>query len=181
MRTTLILHRDSRCDAVARMEAEIVRPQTNVLVLRYEATGRSDGVVLPSIADPARSNGLWRHTCFEAFLRADEGEAYYEFNFAPSRQWAAYRFDAYRTGMRVTDHVEPVISVDADEAGFKLEASLTFSGFPANATWRLGLSAVIEESNGNLSYWAIRHPRGKPDFHHPDSFVLELAMLEGPR
>jgi len=39
---------------------------------------------------------------------------------------------------------------------------------------RLALSAVIEEERGRLSYWALRHPPGKPDFHHPDAFALAL-------
>jgi hypothetical protein len=37
------------------------------------------------------------------------------------------------------------------------------------------LSAVVEEENGTLSYWALKHPRDKPDFHCPDGFVFELA------
>jgi hypothetical protein len=41
---------------------------------------------------------------------------------------------------------------------------------------RVGLSAVIEANDGTLSYWALKHPAAKPDFHHPDSFVLELAF-----
>jgi hypothetical protein len=44
----------------------------------------------------------------------------------------------------------------------------------SRAKLRLGLSAVIEESNGVLSYWALKHPPGNPDFHHPDAFVLEV-------
>jgi hypothetical protein len=45
---------------------------------------------------------------------------------------------------------------------------------PADAPLRIGLSAVIEDRDGSLSYWALRHPHGKPDFHHPDAFALEL-------
>ena len=33
---------------------------------------------------------------------------------------------------------------------------------------RIGLSAVIETTDGALSYWALAHPAEKPDFHHPD-------------
>jgi len=39
------------------------------------------------------------------------------------------------------------------------------------------LSAVIEATDGSLSYWALEHPADKPDFHHPDSFALELALV----
>jgi hypothetical protein len=34
---------------------------------------------------------------------------------------------------------------------------------------------VIEETNGNKSYWALAHPAGKPDFHHADGFAYELS------
>ena len=39
---------------------------------------------------------------------------------------------------------------------------------------RLGLAAVIEDKARVLSYWALKHPAEKPDFHHADSFVVEL-------
>jgi hypothetical protein len=40
---------------------------------------------------------------------------------------------------------------------------------------RVALAAVIEGGNGKLSYWGLRHPPGKPDFHHPNGFALEVA------
>jgi hypothetical protein len=39
---------------------------------------------------------------------------------------------------------------------------------------------VIEETNGRLSYWALAHPPGKPDFHHSDCFALELPAVVRP-
>jgi len=42
---------------------------------------------------------------------------------------------------------------------------------------KLGLSAVIEEIDGTKSYWALAHPPGKPDFHHPDCFALTLPAF----
>jgi len=39
---------------------------------------------------------------------------------------------------------------------------------------RVGLSAVIEESDGTKSYWALAHGSDKPDFHDPDCFVARL-------
>ena len=38
----------------------------------------------------------------------------------------------------------------------------------------LALAAVIEDEAGALSYWALRHAAGVPDFHHPDAYALEL-------
>jgi len=52
---------------------------------------------------------------------------------------------------------------------------------PLRARLQLALSAVIEDEQGGLSYWALTHPPGKPDFHHPDAFVLELERPEATR
>jgi len=41
---------------------------------------------------------------------------------------------------------------------------------------KLALSAVVEDDSGRLAYWALKHAPGKPDFHHPDGFVLELTL-----
>src|SRR5260221_5889916 len=54
--------------------------------------------VIPPPADPRRADDLWKTTCFEAFLRDPGGEAYREWNFAPSAEWAAYDFTASRDG-----------------------------------------------------------------------------------
>jgi hypothetical protein len=40
---------------------------------------------------------------------------------------------------------------------------------------RIALAAVIEDEKGRFSYWGLRHAPGKPDFHHPDGFALEVA------
>ena len=45
---------------------------------------------------------------------------------------------------------------------------------------RLALAAVVEETSGALSYWALRHPPGAPDFHHADGFVLALEPPDAP-
>ena len=54
-----------------------------------------------------------------------------------------------------------------------LAATIDLSGLP-KGVWRVGFSAVIEERDGTMSYWALAHPPGKPDFHHRDCFALEL-------
>ncbi len=107
MRRPLKLHPHSVCAAAAGVQVEIDRPAGGSLVLSYAVTGRIDDLLLPQIAAPARADELWRHTCFEAFLKDAAGEAYYEFNFAPSTQWAVYRFDRYRSGMRPATEIEP--------------------------------------------------------------------------
>ena len=60
---------------------------------------------------------------------------------------------------------------------FALQATLELeelSNLPPNATLRLGLAAVIEETSGHKSYWALGYAPGRPDFHHSDGFAHEL-------
>jgi len=158
---------------------DIVRPHAGSLVLRYFVTGKTAGVRLPPIAPPVRAEELWQCTCFEAFIRCPASDSYYEFNFAPSTQWAAYQFDGYRSGMREAGGVSaPPIAIKASAALFRLQASLELeqlASLPREATWQLGLSALIEDTNGGKSYWALAHPPGKPDFHHPDCFAHEIS------
>jgi hypothetical protein len=179
MRQGLRLHPDSRCTAVTRLEVEAARPRPGNLLLRFFVTGKIGDLRLPAVTTPTRADELWRHACFEAFVRSSLGVAYYEFNFAPSLQWAAYRFDGYRSGMSVASELgAPHFDVQSNAETYELQASLALdplSSLPSAAPWRLGLSAVIEETSGRKSYWALTHPPGKADFHHPDCFALELA------
>ena len=127
---------------------------------------------IPAPAE-GRADGLWESTCFEAFLQAEGMEAYREWNFAPSGQWAAYDFAAYRQGMTPAQVAEPYIRLEDNFTWLALGATIAV---PADCTWRLGLSAVIEEADGTKSYWALAHPPGEaPDFHHADCFAARLA------
>jgi hypothetical protein len=179
MRQALRLHPDSRCAAVTRIEVDVACRHADGLVLSYVVTGKIDDLRLPAVTASARADELWRHTCLEAFVRAAPGEPYYEFNFASSSQWAAYRFDRYRSGMRVAAEIAaPRIEVQSDAGCYMLQAAVeldALSSLPSKAGWRLGLAAVIEETNGNKSYWALAHPPGKPDFHHADGFAYDLS------
>jgi hypothetical protein len=64
----------------------------------------------------------------------------------------------------------------ADET-FELSVVVDLSGLAralGDNRLRLGLAAVIEDDAQVLSYWALKHPAEKPDFHHADSFVVAL-------
>jgi hypothetical protein len=175
MRESLRLHPDSLCVAATHVEAEIACPRRGSLVLSYFVSGRISNLCMPPIVAAARADELWRHTCFEAFVRSSAGPAYYEFNFAPSTQWAAYRFSGYRSGMRVATEIgAPLIDVQSSAEGYTLQAELELDWL-SSPSWRLGLAAVLEETSGRKSYWALAHPPGKADFHHADCFTLELS------
>jgi hypothetical protein len=177
MVSILRLHPDRACEAVSAIAVDAARPAPGRLVLRY-AVASAGGLLVPPAAAPERTDGLWRHTCFEAFLRSPGAEPYVEINLAPSGQWAAYRFDGYRAGMAPLEALSaPAIEWRATTDGFELTAALDLSrapDLPPDGAWRLGLSAVIEEASGRSSYWALAHPPGKADFHHPDGFALDL-------
>jgi hypothetical protein len=174
MRHTLRLHPDSLCAAATKVEADIVRPRPGSLILSYVVSGRIGDLLMPPVAAPARADGLWQHACFEAFVRASAGHGYYEFNFSPSTQWAAYQFSGYRSGMRIATEIgAPRIEVRSSAESYTLRAALEFDGL--SSPLHLGLSAVLEETNGRKSYWALAHPPGKADFHHADCFTLELS------
>lgn len=176
MRCALVLHPESRCDSVSEIEVEVARSGCAQVSVRYVVRGDIDGLRLPPPAAARPADELWRHTCLEAFVQDEAGDGYVEFNLSPSTEWAAYRFDSYRAGMRVFNMPPPGIAFARTPDGLELRAVLALP----NSSTRLGLSAVIEETSGRISYWALRHPPGRPDFHHADGFALELPAPSAP-
>jgi hypothetical protein len=93
-------------------------------------------------------------------------------------QWAAYRFASHRNGMSIANGIgAPHLRAQMNHARYEFEVGLDLDGLPdlpSDLSWHLGLSAVIEETSGRKSYWALKHPSGDADFHHSDCFALEL-------
>jgi hypothetical protein len=177
MRLPLAPHPDERAPAGLKLEVEVVRPRPGALTLSYVATGPIAKLRLPAPAVSARADELWRRTCFEAFVRAEQGEGYVELNFSPSTEWAAYRFSGYRLGMSAAAVRPPRVETRASTKRYELQTSLELDealGLPGEGPWRLGLSAVIEDADGHVSHWALAHPPGGPDFHAAQSFALAL-------
>src|SRR5690348_11838518 len=180
MRQLLTRHSDSEWFSAANVEVEISRPNVDSLVLVYVLTGKMSDMRIPPLVPTGRGDALWRHTCFEAFFATSTGTEYYEFNFAPSTQWAAYRFSSYRTDMSVAADISgPSIEVQSEPHCLRLKASMELGqlGLTRTTLWRLGLSALIEDQSGRISYWALAHPPGKPDFHHVAAFAHEFSPL----
>lgn len=177
-----LLHRhpDTPCPAISNIAATILWNQEGCLELTYTIDGIIDCLRISPYRSKVRVDGLWQHTCFELFIRAKDDAEYYEFNFAPSGAWAVYSFSGYRHRISTqVESIEPKIAVLQDAARFTLSADIRLDSFPEfrpGVCLSLGLSAVIEESDGALSYWALKHPPGKPDFHHADAFALELSL-----
>jgi hypothetical protein len=149
------------------------------LRLLYTLSGNTAGLRIPSAATPGPADGLWQHTCLEAFVAAEGEASYREFNFSPSGQWAAYRFAGERQRDTTTapDLPAPVMQLGITPTLLTLDVHLPFAALPSSAPQiELALCAVIEEQDGRLSYWALQHPQTRPDFHHPAGRSLRLAL-----
>jgi hypothetical protein len=183
MRQALKLHPDSLSSAVTRIDVDVA-PRDGSLVFSYIVTGKISHLRIPSATAAARTDELWWHTCFEAFVRTSPDESYYEFNFSPSTKWAAYHFSGYRSGGRVATEIgPPVIQAQSNATSYTLQVVLKLGrlpSLPSAAPWRLGLSAVLEDTGGRKSCWALAHPPGKPDFHRLDCFTYEFSPASPP-
>ena len=166
----LIAHPDTVISTVKAIDAAVWKSPER-WHFRFLVEGVED-LVLPGTEPAGRGDGLWKQTCFEAFVGTG-GTGYVELNFSPSSQWAAYRFDDYRSGMRA-EPAEVEIELDAGETWIAVEAAVRCDALAAGSM--LGLSAVIREQ-GSTSYWALGHPRGAPDFHDRACFRALLADI----
>lgn len=171
---SLIPHPDSSPLAVRKIEARVVSLDANWLRLRWKIEG-PERVIFPAFAGKGRADELWKTTCFEFFLQVPGEPGYAELNLSPSERWAAYDFAGYREGMseRPMPH-EPTCTARIGQSMAIFDVAVPAAGLPP-LPWRYGLSAVIDEEGGAISYWAIAHPEGKPDFHSPACFTGELA------
>jgi hypothetical protein len=161
----LVPHPGTPAGAVEDIEARVERASSHLKV-SYTVRGALERIRIPLARPAAFADNLWRHSCFEAFVSGSAG--YDEFNLSPSGEFAAYRFAGYRSGMTRL----PAALRVAWEAG-TLEATVPLR----EDARRVALSAVMESADGALSYWALRHAPGKPDFHHPEAFTLDLDEL----
>lgn len=160
-----------------RLAVTITR-QANMLALRYEIFDARGQVVIPPHAEfPARKDNLWQTTCLEFFLAARGATPYWEFNLAPSGDWNVYRLESYRAGLREESRLDELpFRVQRQADGLTLEIAIDLGKIIAPAqSIELSATAVIESTDGALSYWAIAHCGKKPDFHLRESLVVELT------
>jgi hypothetical protein len=174
----LIPHPETRSQTVHEINVELRWLQDGTLALVYVLKGNCARLRIPPPRPSARIDGLWRHACFEMFVSVPGDSAYQEFNFSPSSEWARYHFRGYRDRLPLEEEEPaPQILTRREEKDLELEARVHLSHLFMLQSLRLALSAVIEDDAGMLSYWALKHPPGKPDFHHPEAFALEIAPL----
>lgn len=186
----LTLHHHAATPGAALVAAEVrVRAAAGGgLALCYRLFGDTLRLIVPDPRPVARVDGLWHHTCCEAFVAAAGSPAYREFNLSPSGQWAVYDFSGYRLPAPSLPGPQsgPVPSIHRRSAPDALEFDVVLPAawLPEAAdTLELGLCMVVEERTARAagdedlpthSYWALRHTGERPDFHRRDSFALSL-------
>lgn len=188
----LVLHSSENRKPRHRVRASVRRiAGSDLVTLRFEVEGAAS-VLWPDQNQSEegsenclgrRRDGLWKETCLECFVAAPSSlmPSYYEWNFSPNGDWAAYRFDRYREGMKKFDISSPTIvrTSVGDRARFEIDFALPddFGAETSCATLALSITAVILEKGENAGapfYWALAHKGEKPDFHLRESFTLEV-------
>ena len=172
-------HPQSPCKAVRRIGVGVgFEASRGVLQVRFRIEGDVDRLVLPTAGFARRSDGLWQHTCFEAFLRPDANDSYHEFNFAPSGDWAAYRFGLRRSERSLPNIEAPSVRFQTEQGRCDLSADIAIASLTElaeAAAVHAGMATVVETDDGYLSYWALAHGSDRPDFHDPSTFVLQVT------
>lgn len=166
----------SRPCPIDSVAVRVCREDGGGLRLRFELVGNVQRVAVPGPRAARMADGLWAHTCCEAFIGLPGSPAYREFNFSPSGEWAIYDFDAYR--QRSAAGIvppAPLIASRLEADRLVLDATLDAATVPRGSPLELGLTTVVEAADGTLSYWALHHPGARPDFHLRDAFTLTLA------
>lgn len=181
LKTQLISHPATPCPAIYDFSVSIDYDSDGNLHLSYYLFGELSGIRIPPPLTPSAKDGLWQQTCFEAFIASENQNSYYEFNFSPSGQYAAYAFRDYRIrrDWLITEDI-PINFTKIDEK-LVLQTTLSSINLPISKVLQLGLSAVLETHNGKKSYWALHHPAATPDFHHRDSLTLAINQIENNR
>ena len=140
---------------------------------RYRVRGDAHRIRLPARGKSERSDGLWRHTCFEAFVAPQNSERYAELNFSPSSAWAAYSFEHYRYGMQSLPVIKPPsIQLQAEDDLLAFDVTVQMRSLASDSI--VGFSAVIEDLDGGISHWALAHHGAKADFHDPKGWLAKF-------
>jgi hypothetical protein len=172
----LLPHPSTPADGIEAVAARVTTAAGGI-GLSFEVKGDVDRLRIPATRVPRRVDGLWRHTCFEAFVMAGDGPGYHEINLSPSGAWAAYAFRGYRDGGALDLELDPEIVVQTAAGCLELDAVIRAECLPSQrvgARLRLGLAAVLEDLDGRFTYWALRHAGNRPDFHRAEGFALDL-------
>ncbi|HIK30048.1 MAG TPA: DOMON-like domain-containing protein [Oscillatoriales cyanobacterium M59_W2019_021] len=149
----------------------------NHLSLQYQLLGDLEKIAIPAPSDsPKRQDELWRKTCFEWFVSIPNEPQYWEFNCSPSGDWNVYHFEDYRHKMQTESTLtELPFTIDRDDDRFALSVKLNLDRLKlGDRPLDLAITAVIQNIDETVTYWALTHTGDRPDFHRRDSFILAI-------
>jgi hypothetical protein len=174
----LLAHPLTPCDVVDEIVVELGVARGDMLVVRYSIVGDLDRVRIPNAAAGLDPERLWEHTCCELFIAPALREDYLEWNFSPTGQAAHFAFSAFRQRISFssTSVAAPVVTVQG--RALRIEGRVPLPTHGGESGLHISTTTIIEDASGSLSYWALRHPCEKPEFHHRDGFAL--ALTPGP-
>ncbi|MEH2202080.1 DOMON-like domain-containing protein [Nostoc sp.] len=159
-----------------KISGNVVR-NGNKVAIRYMLEGDLKEItIFPPSNTPSRKHELWKDTCFEFFVGINNSEQYWEFNLSPARHWNVYRLDGYRQGMQEETAFEK-LQFDVQNQGkglaimLDLDLGKIISGEQAI---EVGITTVVKDRNGEVTYWALTHLGAEADFHLRDSFIIQL-------
>lgn len=178
MTSLLKCHRDTPSSDIIAINVDVRQPSASQLALRYAVTGDIGALFVPPQKTPARTDDLWKTTCFEVFIRPEGGTAYHEFNFSPDTRWAAYAFDDYRLGSRDYSVDQAPEIVVTQTATTLVADCLVYLPQPYTVACALGLTMVQESADGTKCFWALDHGPGAPEFHDANCFTGRLPAFD---
>ncbi|MBD3649272.1 MAG: hypothetical protein HUJ31_17895 [Pseudomonadales bacterium] len=177
MNFTLLPFRDS--DLIDRFEGHISVTREKIFC-HYRMFGNISRIRWPeAAANLQREYELWTTTCFEFFLGPVDNTTYLEFNLSPGGNWNSFLFSDIRTGMAETDILTlSSVKVDSPDATERqIAAFIDFHSSPSfNGQLCIGVSAVIEDVDGDFHYYALKHPGPRPDFHDRGTRTLKCEV-----
>jgi len=175
----LLCHPNTPAKEISSVDVDVELAPNGKLWMRYHVEGKLDKIELAAPHEPRRTDYLWKHTCFETFITRADQSNYIEFNFCPSKRWAAYQFSDYRENAGdLPMTAPPAIQSDAGNGHFAIEVELMLPEGWRNGEMLMGITTIIEEVSGNLSYWALKHPGETQEFHDRDCFIHKLRAAK---
>ena len=122
--------------------------------------------------------GLWKTTCFEFFCGPVFETHYMEWNFAASGYWGNAYLENYRKISHAHHSFVKPLEVNFQTPN-KEELKVNVTLCLPNTLWagkplQGHCPVILDHGSGLLSYWAGKHPSGKPDFHARNFFDMKL-------
>jgi len=154
--------------------------QGDRLTIQYQLIGDLYQILIPSPQQlPTRQYDLWEHTCCELFLRLKNTTKYWEFNLSPALHWNVFKFTDYRHNIAEETAIKS-LPFDIFQTSELLEIDLDLDLSPIinqEQDLDVAITAVVENQERELSYWALTHPTIEADFHHQASFTVNLSTV----